>query len=111
MPNPGWQLSPREEILQYQLQRECQQFEGLKLEMHNKNLALGSQPQVPAPSFIGSSGPSNDNDAPGDVVNKSGRSASSKRRRYHDQTSKVSKHARSETTTYQRSLSPKRDYP
>ena len=86
-------------MLQNQLQRECQQFKACKLEMHNKILALRSQPQVQAPPFIGSSGPSNDNYAPDHVVNKSGRSASSKRSRSHDHTSQVSKSARSETTT------------
>ena len=66
-------------MLQGLLQRERQQFEAWKLEMYNKNQALVSQPQVQAPPFIGPSGPSNDNDVPGDVVNKSWRSAGSKR--------------------------------
>ena len=72
--NDAWQLSPRKQRLQDQLHHERQQFEAWKLEMHNDNLALGSQPQVQAPPFIGSSRPSNVNNAPGDAVNKSGRS-------------------------------------
>ena len=61
--------------------------------MHNKNLALGSQPQVCAPPIIGSSGPSMINDAPGDVVNKSGRSASSK-------VDLMTRHLRRDLTTF-----------
>ena len=37
MPNSGWQLSPREQMLQDQLQCERQQFDAWKLEMYNKN--------------------------------------------------------------------------
>ena len=74
MPNPGWQVSSREQLLQDQLQG--QEFQAWKLRM-SKNLAQGSQAQ--APPSIGLSGPSNVIDAPGNVViNKSERSASVK---------------------------------
>ena len=110
MPNPGWQVSPREQMQQDQLQLEHHEFQAWKLEM-SKDLAQGSQPQGQASLLMGSSGPSNDIDAPGDVViNKSGRSASAKGSRSQDQTSNVSKRARLGTTP-QRSSSPKRDYP
>ena len=44
----------------------------------SKNLAQGSQPQVQAPSLVDLIGPSDDIDAPGEVINKSQRSASVK---------------------------------
>ena len=36
-------LTQREQILQDQLERECQQFEAWKLEIENKTLAFQSQ--------------------------------------------------------------------
>ena len=52
MPNPGWQTTQREQMLQEQLKHEHQQFDAWKLEMENKTLySQVSQPQVQAPAF------------------------------------------------------------
>ena len=67
MPNPGgWQITPREQMLQDLIQGERQQFEAWKLEMESKTLALhsqDSQPQVQAPPIISSRPTVNDNKA------------------------------------------------
>ena len=112
MPNPGWQVTQKEQILQEQLQRERQQFGAWKLEMENKILTPQSQvshPQVQAPPI--SSGPSTKINDLGDVETKSGRSVSSKRSRSRDQAPKFSKPARCKTVSSHRSLSPQTDYP
>ena len=79
MPNPGWQVSSREQLLRDQLQRErqefqlqCerQEFQAWKLEM-SKKLAQGSQPRPQAPPLVNVTGLSDDIDASGEVVNKS----------------------------------------
>ena len=110
MPNPDWQLSSKEQLLQDQLQHERQEFQDWKLEM-SKNLAQGIQSQAQAPSLVDLTEPPIDIYAPVEVINKPQRSASVKRSRSQDQTHSVSKRARSTTATSKRSLSPKRDYP
>ena len=105
-------------MLQDQLHHELWQCEAWELEMYNKNLAMGSQPQLQAPLFIGSSGPSKANDAPGNVVEKPGdwsvlREDNLILREIGLVTGHLefSKRARSESTTSHRSLSPQGDYP
>ena len=119
MPNPNWQYLSREQLFQDQLQRErqeFQEFQAWKLEM-TKNL-VPTQSQAQAPSLVDLTEPPVDIDAPVEVTNKPRRSArlSAKRSRSQDQVYQahsVSKRARSATTTStsQRSVSPKRDYP
>ena len=108
MPNPSWEFSQREKILQNQLLQERQQFEAWK--------ARHAQPQVPRiQDFpVVSSGPavSEKVKVDDDVEVISVRSASAKRARPRDQAStNVSKLARSNASTSRRSLSPRRDYP
>ena len=69
MPNPVWQVSSRDQLLQDQLQRDRQEFQAWKLEM-SKNLAQGIQPQAQAPSLVDLTEPPDDIDGPGEVVNK-----------------------------------------
>ena len=107
MPNPVWQVSSRDQLLQDQLQRDRQEFQAWKLEM-SKNLAQGIQPQAQAPSLVDLTEPPDDIDGPEEVVNKPQRSASVKRSRSPDQSYIVSKRARSTTTTSRDNSLPKR---
>ena len=66
MPNPGWQPSGREQLLQDQLQRERQEFQAWKIEV-SKNL-VPTQLQAQAPSLVDLTEPPMNIDAPVEVI-------------------------------------------
>ena len=116
MPNPSWEVTQREQMLQNQLLQERQQFEAWKA-LHSQPLQVQpqAQPQVSQvqASPVVSSGPTvSENVNINDVEVISMRSASAKRARSREQaTVTTSKRARSCPSTSRRSLSPRRDYP
>ena len=91
--------------------QEFQQFQACKLEM-SKNL-VPTQSQTQAQSFVDLTEPQEKTGISGEVISKPRRSTSVKRSRSQgsDRVQPVAKRAKSATTTSQRSLSPRRDYP